>query len=92
MRSGSQSLNAPVLTPSASTTASHSRIRAYSRAPVGRSSGWRAARSHSSAHSTKSSRSASVSGRHWSIIAARRSGAVAPSSSGASMRTSPARS
>ena len=73
MRSGSHSLNAALLTPSASAPANHSRMRAYSRAAVGRSSGWRAARSHSSTHSMKSSCSAPGAGRHWSIIAASRS-------------------
>ena len=60
-------------------------------AAVGRSSGRRAACSHSSTHSIQSSRSAPGAGRHWSIIVRSRAAAGAGSSSGP-MRIVPASS
>ena len=71
--SGSQRSNSPSAIPAAISSANHACSRAYSSSATGRSSGWRTARSHSSTHSTQSSRSDGVVGRHWPIIDPRRS-------------------
>ena len=77
--------SSPLATPSAIASANHACMRAYSRAAVWRSSGRRAACSHSSTHSSQSSRSAP--GERQALVDHR----AQPAAAGAARRPAPMR-